>query len=107
MNQSDRAHEQCLAKLNKDSNGVVRTTSRIEDADQDNTNKAIPRRTKKSGLKRGEGWAKEVLDCFQDLLDMVRNEDRSVDGSRVVEDQLLKFWSKMEKGKKKEKEKKD
>ena len=45
------------------------------------------------------GWAKEGLDRFQVLLDMV-NEDRSVEGSKVVEDQLLKFWSEIEKGKK-------
>ena len=99
MNKSDGAYEQRLAKLKKDGNGVVRTTSRIEDANRDDTNEAIPKWTKKSGLQRGEGWAVEGLDRFQVLLDMV-HEDRNVEGSKVVEDQLLKFWSEIEKGKK-------
>ena len=99
MNKNDGAYEQRLAKLKKDGNGVVRTTSRIEDANRDDTNEAIPKWTKKSGLKRGEGWAEEGLDRFQILLDMV-HEDRNVEENKVVEDQLLKFWSEIEKGKK-------
>ena len=99
MNKNDGAYEQRLAKLKKDGNGVVRTTSRIEDANRDDTNEAIPKWTKKSGLKRGEGWAEEGLDRFQVLLDMV-HEDRNVEENKVVEDQLLKFWSEIEKGKK-------